>query len=113
MKQQKGGEFSRFIRPLIETLREMGGSGISREVTDAVIENMDISEDELSETLKNGASRIRNQIAWARQYAVNAGLLDSSKRGVWALTEQGFKSSLSDEDVFEIVKSVRPYVWFR
>lgn len=107
MKQQKGGEFSRFIRPLIETLRDMGGSGISREVTDAVIEKMDISEEELSETLKNGASRIRNQVAWARQYAVNAGLLDSSKRGVWALTEQGFKCLLTDDDILEIVKSFR------
>lgn len=107
MKPQKGGEFSRFIRPLIETLKEMGGSGSSREVTDAVIESMDISEEELSESLKNGASRVRNQVAWARQYSVKAGLLDSSKRGIWALTEQGFRSSLSDEDVFEIVRSVR------
>ncbi len=107
MAQQKGGEFSRFIRPLIETLRDIGGSGSSREVTDAVIEKMGLSEEELSETLKNGASRVRNQVAWARQYSVTAELIDSSKRGIWSLTEKGFNCPLSDNDVFEIVKLVR------
>lgn len=107
MTQKKGGEFSRFIKPLIETLREMGGSASSSEATDAVIEAMNLTESELSETLKNGASKIRNQVAWARQYSVSSGLIDSSKRGVWSLTEQGFKHPLDDDSIFEIVKSVR------
>ena len=107
MSQQKGGEFSRFIKPLIETLREIGGSGSSREVTDAVIDKMNLSEDELSEILKNGASRVRNQVAWARQYCVSADLIDSSKRGVWSLTEPGFKHPLGADDIYNIVKSVR------
>jgi restriction system protein len=107
MSQKKGGEFSRFIKPLIEILREIGGSGSSREVTDAVIDKMNLSEDELSEILKNGASRVRNQVAWARQYCVSADLIDSSKRGVWSLTEQGFKHPLDADDIYNIVKSVR------
>lgn len=107
MKNKTGKDFSRFIKPLIETLRESGGSGSSREITDAVIEKMKISEKELSETLKSGGSRIRNQVAWARAYCVSGGLMDSSKRGVWALTEKGFKSSLSDNDIVKIVKFVR------
>lgn len=107
MVKKAGGEFSRFIKPLIETLREIGGSGSSREVTDAVIEKFDFSEDELSETLKNGASRIRNQVAWARQYSVAGGLIDSSKRGVWSLTKQGFDQLLTKDEIVNIIKSVR------
>lgn len=108
MKQNtSGGEFSRFIKPLIETLRERGVSGTSREVTDTVIEKLDLSEKELSKTLKTGASRVRNQIAWARQYCVGSGLIDSSKRGIWSLTEKGFTHSLSENDISEIVTSVR------
>lgn len=107
MAKNKGGEFSRFIKPLIETLREIGGSGSSREVTDAVVDKFDFTEEELSETLKNGASRIRNQVAWARQYCVSAGLIDSSKRGVWSLTKEGFNQILGDKEILEIVKSVR------
>jgi restriction system protein len=107
VSKKKGSEFSRFIKPLIETLRAMGGSGSSSEVTDAVIEMMDLSEAELSETLKNGASKVRNQVAWARQYCASSGLIDSSKRGIWALNEQGFKHPLEEDDISEIVKSVR------
>lgn len=107
MKAKKGAEFSRFIRPLIEILREMGGSGSSKEVTDAIIEKQGISEKELEQTLKSGTSRVKNQIAWARQYCVSAGLLDSSKRGVWALTQNGFNCKMSDNDIQALVKSVR------
>lgn len=103
----KGGEFSRFIKPLIETLREIGGSGSSREVTDAVLDKFNFSEKELSETLKNGASRVRNQVAWARQYSVSAGLIDYSKRGIWSLTKQGFEQTLNSNEILNIVKSVR------
>jgi restriction system protein len=75
MKKRKGEEFSKFILPVIEVLKDIGGSGTSREVTDAVIEKLDISEDELAATLKNGSSKIRNQIAWARMYLVNIGII--------------------------------------
>ncbi len=107
MKKRKGGEFSRFIIPVINILKNQGGSGTPSEVTDAAIELLDISEEELSENLKNGASKIRNQVAWARQYLVNDGYIDSSTRGIWALTEKGIQSDLTDDEVFELVKNVR------
>src|SRR3989304_4285344 len=47
--------------------------------------------------LKSGQSRIYNQIAWARLYLVKAGLLDSSKRGVWSLTEKGRTAELTPD----------------
>ncbi len=36
-------------------------------------------------------------MAWARFYLVREGLLDSSKRGVWSLTERGRSTALSPE----------------
>ena len=36
-------------------------------------------------------------MAWARFYLVREGLIDSSKHGVWSLTEKGFKTKLSLE----------------
>jgi len=107
MSKIKGGQFSRFIIPVINILKEQGGSGTASEVTDAVIEILKISEEELSETLKDGASKIRNQVGWARMYLVNTGYIDSSNRGVWALTEKGLKANLSEDDVFELVKIAR------
>lgn len=107
MGKRKGGEFSRFIIPVINILKNQGGSGTPSEVTDATIELLNISEEELSENLKNGASKIRNQVAWARMYLVNAGYIDSSKRGIWALTEKGIQSNLTEDEVFELVKNAR------
>jgi restriction system protein len=52
----------------------------------------------LNETLPSGGSRYRNQVAWARLYLAFEGLLDSSRRGVWSLTEKGRASTLSVAD---------------
>jgi restriction system protein len=82
MKQAKGPQFIRFFKPVIEVLKESGGSGTAAEVIDQTIEKMNISEKEQEVTNKNGQSRVRNQVNWARLYLVWAGYLDSSKRGV-------------------------------
>ena len=96
----------KYWNPVIEVLRELGGSGKPSEVTDLVIEKLNIPEEEVEKRLKSGASRVRNNIAWARAYLVKVGLLDSSQRGVWSLTEKGFKAKLSEEDIYDIFKEV-------
>jgi restriction system protein len=60
----------RYIIPIIEVLRELGGSGKSSEVLDMVIEKLNIADEELEDTLKSGGSRIKNQIHWARMVLV-------------------------------------------
>jgi restriction system protein len=62
MVKSKGPEFTRFFQPIIEVLKNLGGSGKASEVTDIVIEKMRIPENELDVVLKNGTSRIKNQI---------------------------------------------------
>src|SRR5918992_4742738 len=76
------------------------------EVTDAVIERLNISEEEQLITLKNGGSRVRNQLAWAKFYLARAGYLDSTERGVWTHTEQGFSGELTQERVLSLFKEV-------
>jgi restriction endonuclease Mrr len=50
----------------------------------------------------SGEPRYRNQVAWARFYLVREGLLDSSRRGVWSLTERGRSTKLSPEQAREV-----------
>ena len=53
-------------------------------------------------------TRYENQIAWARFYLVRAGLLDSSKRGVWSLTDKGRESAeLSTAQAADLFRQVR------
>jgi restriction system protein len=106
MEKAKGPQFLRFCIPIIETLKALGGSGQPKEVTDTVLERLHISEHEQAQTLKNGNSRVRNQVGWARFYLAKADYLDSSRRRVWALTEKGRTVSLSPNIVYQLFKDV-------
>ena len=107
MRQSKGPQFTRFFKPIIEVLKESGGSGTIAEIIDHAIEKMDISENEQAVTLKNGQSRVRNQVQWARLYLVRSGYLDSSKRGIWSLTEKGMNTDTKTFDVLGTFRVVQ------
>lgn len=98
IKKTKGPDFIKYIVPIIEVLNELGGSGNPSEVTDLIIEKYNVSEEELSLLNKNGASTVKNRIAWARFYLVKGGVLDSSKRGVWSL-KSDYKEKINFSDV--------------
>ncbi len=56
----------------------------------------------------SGVPRHENQMAWARFYLVLAGLLDSSKRGIWTLTERGRNApSLTPAQALDLFREVR------
>lgn len=97
-KQVEGAQFVQWFGPLLDGLRALGGSGTPDEVVDQIAATLKIPDKQLNETLPSGELRFRNQVAWARFYLVREGLLDSSRRGVWSLTEKGRLSSLSIED---------------
>jgi restriction system protein len=95
-------EFSKYLGPVLDALRELGGSGRPKEVTDRIAKNLNISDKIREETLKNGASKWDNQVAWARQYLVYAGLIDNSRKGIWVLTPLGQKTTLNEKQGHEI-----------
>jgi restriction system protein len=106
MSRSKGPQFIRFFKPIIEVLKESGGSGTVAEAIDLVIEKMMIPESEQVVTNKSGQSRVRNQIYWAKFYLANAGYIDSSKRGVWSLTEKGLSTETISFDALGIFKEI-------
>jgi restriction system protein len=88
-ERPQGPEFIRFFNPILDSLKQLGGSGRPSEVVDRIVASLQISEERLNETTKSGSQRIPNQIHWARFYLVQAGYLDATQRGVWRLTEKG------------------------
>lgn len=107
-KKQKGPAFIQYMKPIIESLIELDGSGNAGEVLDMVIEKLNISEKELEITTKTGIPRTKNRIHWARMYLVKAGLIDSSQHGVWSLTEEGFKTKIGNHsDSYSIYQKAR------
>jgi restriction system protein len=107
MKQAKGPEFIRFFQPILELLLESGGSGTPSEIVDRSLEIAKVSESEQEAVNKNGQSRVKNQVHWARQYLVWGGYLDASKRGVWSLTDKGRSADVTKLNPLEVFKSVQ------
>lgn len=101
-KQRSGPTFVQWFGPLLDALRELGGSATPKEAVDAVGRICKVPQSQREEVLKTGMERFANQVYWARQYLVWAGLIQKERRGVWTLTPQGTATHLSAEQSLEI-----------
>ena len=89
MSSGSKNQFIKWFGPLLSALRELGDSGKPREVSNKIASMLKLPDDILDEITSTGVNRFHNQVAFARQYLVWEGLLDSSRRGTWKLTEKG------------------------
>jgi restriction system protein len=87
-------------------MRNLGGSGTASEIVDRSLEVAQVTEAEQQAVNKNGLSRVKNQVHWARQFLVWTGYLGSSKWGVWNLTDKGMSIDLSNFNALDVYKSV-------
>lgn len=101
-KNSEGTKFLRYFGPLLDALRKLGGSGTPDEVVEQIASDLGLSDEEQNEEVPSGGSRLKTNVAWARFYLVREGLLDSSKRGVWSLTEKGRSSKLTTEQAGQV-----------
>ena len=97
-----GPQFIRYFGPLLDALRELGGSGRPAEICTLIADTLKLSDKDRSAVTKSGMSRYENQVHWARYYLASAGLVDSSTRGVWALTEKGQIAHLDHESALAL-----------
>ncbi len=102
-----GPRFVRFFGPVLDALRDLGGTGTPKAVLEWVAKHTDVTEEEKNETMSSGASRFKNQVDWARFYLSKAGLIGSAKRGVWMLTPEGQKAKPSMPEALEIFQRVQ------
>ena len=98
----KQSEFVRWFGPLLQALRDLGGSASPREALDRIAQIEKVPETLRNEILKSGQERFYNQVHWARQYLVWEGLIESGRRGVWSLTLTGKNLVLSPDEARQI-----------
>ena len=101
-QKARQSEFVRWFGPLLQALRDLGGSASPREALDRIAVIEKVPENLRNEVLKSGQERFYNQVHWARQYLVWEGLIESGKRGVWSVTKNGKNVVLSPEQSREI-----------
>jgi restriction system protein len=106
MAKRRGPEFVRWFAPLLDVLRELGDSGRPKEVGEKIAERLRVPDADLNRTNKNGLSRFDNQVAWARFYLAKGGLIDTSRRGVWTLTEVGRQTNLDHDGSLRLFQNV-------
>lgn len=100
-------QFARYLNPLLSVLGDLGGSARPAEARSGVAEHLKLPDEVLADLLPSGSSRFENQVNWARYYLAKSGHIDSSRRGVWALTEKGRSvSSLSDDQINALIQGV-------
>lgn len=106
----EGAQFVRYFGPLLDALRTLGGSGTPREVVEQIARDLSVPDEVQNELMASGEPRFPNQVAWARFYLMREGLLESSRRGVWSLTEKGRATSLTPDQARVIfLKLVRAF----
>lgn len=96
-------EFVKWFGPILDALRDLGGSAKPKVITQWIGEKYNISDDILNERYeKSGVLKFQNQLAWARQYLVWEELLATSKHGVWTLSQSGWETKLDEDQAHSI-----------
>ena len=81
--------FDDLMNPLLKALQDLGGSGSVDEIYEKVTENLKLPEEILSQPHNpetGNRTEIEYRLAWARTYLKKYGILENSRRGVWAIS---------------------------
>jgi len=95
------------MNPLIEALRSLGGSGAIDEINEKVFELQKIPQEilDIPHGKQGSSSEVEYRLAWTRTYLKSFGILENSKRGVWAIVAE--KSGITKVNPKEVVTYVR------
>jgi len=100
-------KYDDLFNPLLQAIRNLGGSASVAEQDDEVATILKLSDAEVSEVHRGNRTKLSYRLAWARNYLKRYGALDNSSRGVWALTSEGQKQqTLNKEHVKKFVQSL-------
>lgn len=83
-------QYHELMWPVLNALRELGGSATVKEMYERVVEDEHFSEDQQAVSTKDGRmSQIEYRLHWARTYLKGIGAIENSARGVWTVTDKG------------------------
>ena len=95
-----------FYNPVLQALHNLGGSGTRKEILDEVITNSGLTVEQLESMRyaeEDRQSTIQYRIGHAQTHLKRFGLLENPSRGVWALTDEGGRTTEIDPDQVERV----------
>ena len=98
-------KYDELINPLLQAMKQLGGSASVSEQEDAVALILKLTEKDIAEIHRGSKTKLSYRLAWARNYMKRFGLLENSARGVWTLTLEGRKKY--PVNIEEVKRAVR------
>jgi len=81
---------SQLMLPLLQTLKDKGGSARPRDLYNEIAEQFNLSDEDRDGTVNVGTRKVNafeRRVRWTRQPAVLRGLISKDEPSVWRLTE--------------------------
>ncbi len=104
--ERSNAAFVRWFRPVIQALRDLGGSATPADIRKKIIENETLSNEELNATRgKTQVNKFENEVSFAKIYLVKAGFIDNNVHGIWVLTDKGRNVEITNDLASEIFKN--------
>lgn len=92
------------MRPTLEALKALGGSGSNEEIYDKLVEREGFSEEMQNIMLPSGTrAKLWDRAAWARSYLKLVGALIQEGRGTWSIPPG---EEMTDEQITQRVKQM-------
>jgi restriction system protein len=83
--------FQQVTLPLLQLLEDKQEHSL-RQIIDSLINQFSVTQEEQHELLPSGKQAIfDNRVGWARTYLKKAGLIESTRRGFFRITDRGLK----------------------
>lgn len=96
------------ILPTYKALLELGGSGTNNEIYEQIIKDLKLSDEIVDESHlgSENQTELEYQLAWARTYLKNFGVILNSARSVWAIkSDYTAGVELDSREIIEFTKN--------
>jgi restriction system protein len=105
-------DYQSVMLPLLQFAAQKGTETSTSEAVEALAKDLGLTEDDLKEMLPSGIqSTFVNRVGWASTYMKKAGLLETTRRGFYQITERG-KDLLKKQPKTINVKLLKQYTEF-
>jgi restriction system protein len=89
--------FDELMNPTLQSLKRLGGSASIDELVPEIVKLLGLPQQVTDTPHGNtGRTELEYRAAWARTYLRNAGFIENSERGIWALTPKGTQAEAVD-----------------
>lgn len=95
-------KYNELYRPLLAVLQD-GVPHSMIDVRDSIAQTLQLTEQDLSETLPSGSNVYSGRVGWAKTYLKKAELIDSPQRGYIQITASGQKILADDIPITNLV----------